>query len=508
MTGGHPPHSTANGISNSSNALPSPLLSLVSASSTRNDQKETTPMPITPRDIETLYTAFTNGIDSQMVAVAGSLQRALLPHGALAGEHPGVSHRFSICAALAVLLKERVLLPLPTLRIQALFLLWYFYRTNPVNQHPFLKTFLEYADSSSGSISNSPSQPQLSGNLAISWCERWVVRSILFEECTPLALLRPNYTSLLAALHDIVDARGCKENEAPGFKLITEEEGDRSRREPTVVEALTAAKQLFEAVGAGNHCALLGFAPTLDVRPPDMLPFANEAIWLEPAIPVHQIEWDYSLGVDLQERDEARKLISLAQSTPLTLAQLQKILRQLERHPKLVYDCGLSPDKLSDLIENNHIVASEVLVRLIESSSINDRYLQALLNVNVSLRSMEVVNRLATASSSNLPKEFIYLFISTCIQNCGNVKDKYVQYRQVRLVCVFLQSLIRNRILVVGSSSNNNSISEDNSVEIQTFCVQFSRVREAAALYKLLKESRDLVRKLSAWNYMLCIRAK
>jgi len=181
---------------------------------------------------------------------------------------------------------------------------------------------------------------------------------------------------------------------------------------------------------------------------------------------------------DQQPNREMRQLMSKAVTNPLTRHDSQTLINFLheEGDPKIVQQLGMNPAKFPDLVEYNPIVAHEVLLMVMNTNQVTE-YFQQLVSTDVTIHSMEVVNKVI--STKELPEEFLNLYISTCISTCENIKDCFLQNRMVRLVCVFLQSLIRNKAL---------NPAEDLSKEVQSFCVEFNQVREAAGLYKLLKQ--------------------
>lgn len=178
-------------------------------------------------------------------------------------------------------------------------------------------------------------------------------------------------------------------------------------------------------------------------------------------------------------------------------------------HPyKLILESHLQPTNLPKLVEHNPLIAYECLARIILVTTKNSHQLQeqneyasALVSMEVGIHSMEVVNRLAIQKS--LHSEYIHLFISSCIASCQNIarnnqssengivaagsnRSSKVEpnninagnHRLVRLVCIFIQSLWKNDLVS----------KKDIFYEVQSFCVEFSRFREATNLYKLLKE--------------------
>ncbi|KAF2900691.1 hypothetical protein ILUMI_05494 [Ignelater luminosus] len=392
---------------------------------------------------------------------------------------------FSVGSCLLMLLQQG-LLETPEQRLAAVTLLHELYRGEPIANTPFANVFIhllhppEQQSNVGAPKLEYPGQlPKLTApekNFVAQLVSDVPKDAILKKTATQIInsdIVGPTNIDLSALQLTIAEKQSelphtCRSS-IPAVLSFPEKQTNSYLSEPDkkdeVIQKLLTTDNLYRI-----------YKPEFVTLAPPLLNSKDEPVWFNVTSPKeHTVAYDVTMCVPNMAGQEARQLMTKAYKTALTIQQQQQLLTELENDPKLVYHIGLTPLKLPELVENNPLIAIEVLLKLMQSKQITE-YFSVLVNMEMSLHSMEVVNRLTT--TVDLPTEFVHLYISNCISTCETIKDRYMQNRLVRLVCVFLQSLIRNKIINV----------QELFIEVQTFCIEFSRIREAAALFRLLKQ--------------------
>lgn len=226
----------------------------------------------------------------------------------------------------------------------------------------------------------------------------------------------------------------------------------------------------------GSTVTLEDFVPPFVRIPPPLIPLSTdsrELRWIDPE-PLHDLVWDPDMGRQGERGTELREIIAKAFKSPIPEKLQNQIVAQLNDDPKLIHMCGLTPQKLPDLIQNNSELATKLLLKLVNSKQMPS-YLNALVNMDVNLHSMSIVLQISQAA--RLPSDFLHAYISNATRTCGLIPEKSAQARMVRCVCMFLNKLIKSKTVDMHLLH----------VEVQAFCIEYSKFRDVADLFLLLK---------------------
>mmetsp|Transcript_2788 Transcript_2788/g.7321 ORF Transcript_2788/g.7321 Transcript_2788/m.7321 type:complete len:429 (-) Transcript_2788:59-1345(-) len=218
--------------------------------------------------------------------------------------------------------------------------------------------------------------------------------------------------------------------------------------------------------------------PFISLPPPPLPLSPLEYKWMHP-LPTQGRDGENTNAESSSSSQGSRgfaDLMGRALDGPLLPSQQQELTAEIRARPACLEEGRLQPSALPALVENNPAVAVAILkkVLLLGGEPRTRDYFSVLVEMEMSFHSMEVVNTLI--SETQVPSEFTNLYITNCIATCQNIMDKYMQNRLIRLLCVFLQSLVRTNSVQI----------KDMLIEIQSFCIEFSRIKEAAQLFRVL----------------------
>lgn len=98
--------------------------------------------------------------------------------------------------------------------------------------------------------------------------------------------------------------------------------------------------------------------------------------------------------------------------------------------------------------------------------------------MEVTFNILEVIHILSTRIT--IESDLLHLMISHFMDCCDNITEPSAQVHLVRLVCLFLQSLLKNNVIQL----------KDYKVELEEFCLRQAKVKEAAQFFKSIKDEQ------------------
>ncbi|KAI7900812.1 uncharacterized protein BX663DRAFT_516610 [Cokeromyces recurvatus] len=177
--------------------------------------------------------------------------------------------------------------------------------------------------------------------------------------------------------------------------------------------------------------------------------------------------------------EQVINLLSSVCSRVLTISENEMLRNErLLDYPLTKY---ISPNQLPKLIDLNQFIALDIVPILLKTNYAT-LYLQSLLNVTVTVNSLEVIHCILIMHHMQLSQEFLHYYISNSIRSCDQLEEEGPKKdRQVKQVARFIQSLVEKGIISMA----------DYFIEIQSFCVSYMKYKNVTNLFRLASSSRQ-----------------
>jgi len=190
-----------------------------------------------------------------------------------------------------------------------------------------------------------------------------------------------------------------------------------------------------------------------------------EAEWLVPGVSAEP-----GLDMDWPLLEQCRVVLQQATDSQVSPAQEAELCTALISAPHLVLQV-LTPTALSLLVQRNKSLAAELL-KALAGCALFPSLLTALC-AESSAEAIEVVSELQT--SVPVPEEAVGAFVSAHMAHAKNLGTEPLVKSFVRKLCLFIERLVRGKLLPAALRQ-----------EVLAFANEYSRVKEASALYRLV----------------------
>lgn len=227
--------------------------------------------------------------------------------------------------------------------------------------------------------------------------------------------------------------------------------------------AATALRDLISTQSTGVASMNLYDCEFLRAMPP-MAEIA-EADWLVPEMCAEPV-----LDMDWPMLERCRELLTQATDSQVSPAQETELSTALTSAPHLALQV-LTPTVLGRLVQRNKSLAAELL-KALAGFSLFPSLLTALC-AESSAEAIEVVSAIQTAVA--VPEEAVAAFVSAHMAHAKDIGTEPLVKSFVRKLCLFIERLVRSKLLPAALRE-----------EVLSFANEYSRVKEASALYKLV----------------------